>query len=185
MSKKYQGHLLIANPSNPYDDLSRSVILVATHANNIAVGLQINLEHTEINLSDVAQKIGILLHTNDPLYYGGSMNISKIHVVHSLDWRGLGTVALNKELGITNDISILTDIADGQGPMYYKACAGYWFWDNGRLDAELNPRNTELDLSHKWETIPADIDNVFETAVEEMWPRSIKSVAQHKVNAWF
>lgn len=185
MSKKYQGNLLIANPSNPVDELSRSVILIVTHANTIAVGLQLNLEHIETNLSNVTQQIGIPLHSEDPLYFGGSMNTNKIHVVHSLDWRGLSTVALNKEIGITNDISILVDIADNQGPMYYKACAGYWFWDNGRLDAELNTQSAEHNHPHKWEVIPANIDNVFESPVEDMWSNAIKSVAKHKIDAWF
>jgi len=182
---KYAGNLLIANPSNPQDEFSRSVILLVTHTDNVAVGLQVNLEHTETDLSTVAHNIGIPLRTNDPLYFGGNQSVNKIHVIHSLDWKGISTVALNKEIGITNDISILAAIADGQGPMYYKACAGYWFWGDGRLDHQLNPRGREMYEPHKWELIPATIDNVFEDSVEDMWAKGLKSVARQKIAAWF
>jgi len=81
--KRYTGHLLISNPSNPDDELKRSVILVVTHTDEIAIGLQINLENEETNLANVSQSVGINYTGNEPLYYGGNMSTNKIHIVHS------------------------------------------------------------------------------------------------------
>lgn len=182
---KYAGNLLIANPSNPIDELSRSVILLVTHTDSVAVGLQINLKSNETDLDNVAQNIGIPLHTNDSLYYGGNMSPNKIHVIHSLDWQGISTVKLTKEIGITNDISILTALGQGQGPRYYKACAGYYFWADGRLDQQLSRKNREIHEPHKWEIISANIDTVFDDDVENMWQNSLKQLTRQKINDWF
>ena len=43
--KKYPGYLLLANPNNPRDELSKSVLLIVTHTNNIAIGLRLPALH--------------------------------------------------------------------------------------------------------------------------------------------
>jgi putative AlgH/UPF0301 family transcriptional regulator len=182
--KKYSGQLLIANPSNPQDELSRSVLLLVTHTENLAIALQINSPHQEALLKDISQGMGIPYDGYDPLYYGGNISVNKIHVVHSLDWRGMGTVPLTKELGITQDISILTAISQDQGPYYYKACTGYWLWEDGRLDEMLDPRSVQPRELYRWETLPANLENVFEIDSEEMWEICLEKAAKHKIDSW-
>jgi putative AlgH/UPF0301 family transcriptional regulator len=182
--KKYAGQLLIANPGNQGDELSRSVLLLVTHTESIAIALQINLPHQEALLSDISHGMGIPYSGNDPLYYGGNISVNKIHVVHSLDWRGVGTVPLTKELGITQDISILTAISQNQGPYYFKACTGYWLWEEGRLDEMLDPRNSQPREPYKWEVLPANLETVFEIEPEEMWETCLERAARYKIDTW-
>lgn len=183
IKKKYPGYLLLANPNNPRDELNKSVLLIVTHTNNVAVCLQINNPLEDINLQTVAGNIGIDYPTADPLYYGGNIAQNKIHVVHSLDWRGMSTVKLNDRLAVTNDISVLAAISQGEGPEYYRACAGYWLWENGRLDQQLDPKFKGE--PHKWEISPATINNVFNGEGPEQWRNAIDEAAKFQVNAWF
>jgi putative transcriptional regulator len=182
--KKYQGHLLVANPSNPKDELEKSVILIVTHTPTLGIGLQINNPHTELSLAKVAENIGLEYSGDEPVYYGGNMNQNKIHVIHSLDWRGLSTVPMTKELGITNDISVLAAIAAGEGPRYFKACSGYWLWDDGRLDIQLDPRNQLEHEPHKWEIVPVTTQNLFKVDPEVQWQTAVEECAKYKINAW-
>jgi hypothetical protein len=182
--KKYQGQLLVANPKNPRDGLYGSVILLLSHTDQISVGVQINHRMKEINLADVANGIGIWYEGADPLYHGGNVGTGKVHVIHSLDWQGLSTTKINKELGVTNDISILSAISNGEGPEYFRACAGMWMWEGNILDHQLDPKKSDTVL-HRWEIAPSTMENVFEEEEDNQWYSVLENSARMQVNSWF
>jgi len=175
---------LVSNPLNPRDELEQSVILIVTHTDQLGIGLQINNPQEDLDLGKISTGMGLPFYSKDPVYYGGNMNQNKIHVIHSLDWRSLSTVQLTKDIGITNDISILSAISQGEGPEFYKACSGYWLWEEGRLDIQLDPRNHLEHEPHKWEIAPANINNVFKIHPDELWERSIEASARYHTSTW-
>lgn len=183
--KSKVGNLLIANPSNPEDELDKAVILIVTHNESLAIGLQINRINLESNLSIIAQNLGIPYYNPDPIYCGGNIATNKIHMVHTLDWRGLGTVPISRYLGVTNDISILAAIEQNQGPRYYKACAGYWLWEDSRLDLQLESKIRTEEEPHKWEIIPANLTNVFEVDADLTWGYCLENAIKAKVDQFF
>jgi putative AlgH/UPF0301 family transcriptional regulator len=182
--KKYVGNLLIANPTNPDDELSRSVLICLTHTENVGIGLQINRIHTDTNLGIVANNLGIIGCTDEPLWVGGDTAADKVHIVHSLDWRGLGTVPLTKHIGVTQDISILAAISQGLGPRYFKACTGYWMFEDGVLDLQLS-KKTNPENPVKWETLPATIETVFLTDPEILWETCLQNSIITRVKEYF
>ena len=180
--KKYPGYLLVANPNNPRDELSKSVLLVANHTGNLGIGLQINNPMEDINLETVANNIGMACSRNDPLWYGGNIATNKIHVVHSTDWKGITTVKLSDEIYVTNDVSVLAAISLGEGPKFFRACAGYWLWEDGRLDRMLDPKDREE--THKWEVTPATLESVFNGEGPDQWRDCLDKAAKYQVSAW-
>jgi putative transcriptional regulator len=182
--KSFQGHLLVANPNNPRDELSRAVVLLVTHTNDKCVGIQINNPVTDPDLQTISANIGIDFTGSDPLWYGGSVGTNKIHVVHSTDWSGLSTIKINDEISVTNDISVLAALSRGEGPNLFRACAGYWVWEDGELDHQLDPKNTDR-TTHKWETVEATVDNVFDGEGPEQWRKVIEESARQQVSSWF
>lgn len=181
--KKYPGYLLVANPNNPRDELGKSTILVVTHTDRLAIGLQLNNPLEDINLKTVTDNIELEYYGQDHLFYGGNIGQNKIHVVHSVDWCGLSTVKLNDQIAVTNDISILCAIAAGEGPEHFRACAGYWLWEDGKLDAMLDPYNKHE--PHKWEIVPATVDNSFTGEGPEQWRSALDLCAKYQVRSWF
>lgn len=181
--KKYSGYLLVANPNNPRDELAKSVLLCVNHTGNLAIGLQINNQLVDIDLSTVAFNLGMDFPSNAPLWYGGNIASNKIHVVHTNDWRGITTVKLNDEISVTNDISVLAAISRGDGPEYFRACAGYWLWEDGRMDKMLDPRDKEDPM--KWEVVPATMDLIFDGEGQDQWRIALERAAKHQVDAWF
>lgn len=178
------GKLLIANPTNPEDDLARSVLFCTTHTKNIAIGLQVNRLNDDIDLSTVAYHLGIEYYGSEPVWYGGNISRDKIHIIHSLDWRGISTVPLTEHIGVTSDIGILAAIARDKGPRLFKACAGYWLFDNGRLDKHLSKIKDPND-PFKWEVVDADIDTVFLLDYQYLWEECLQSLIVNKVKYYF
>jgi putative transcriptional regulator len=177
------GHLLIANPLNPKDDLSRAVMLIVSHTPQMSVALQINNLIEELDLKIVSQGLGLDYHFSDPLFYGGNNHTHKIHLVHNSGWEGPTTVHLTDEISVTSDVSVLQAISEGTGPDHYRACAGYWIWKNGFLATQLDPRSTSD--PHKWEVTPATMENVFKGSGADQWHTALEDCARYQVSEWF
>jgi len=189
-TERYQGYALVANANNPRDDLYRSVILLVSFGNqthlhsNVAVGIQINKPLVNMTLQEIAVNLNIE-YTNpqaDHLYYGGSGNSGRIHIIHTPDWSGDNTVMLNKDISVTSDISILNAIAHGYGPSQYRACAGHWMWNQSDLDEQLSSNNTD---PHNWEIAPASKELVFEYDNADQWRQGLLEAAHHTASQWF
>jgi putative transcriptional regulator len=182
--KNYQGYLLAANPSNPRDGLDRAVILILSHTHDTAIGLQINMPFDTLTIDSISENLGIAIDSTDSVYQGGSNNVNKISVVHSTDWTGMSTILLTEHLAVTNDISVLAAISRGEGPEYFRACAGYWMWDSRQLEDQLDPKTNQR-TRYKWEAVPAKPSDVFDCNGGDQWRTVLEACARHQVAAWF
>jgi putative AlgH/UPF0301 family transcriptional regulator len=183
IDKNYQGQLLVSNPRNPVDELASSVIFVLTHSEKMAVGLQINQRIDNLDLQTVAHGLGIWHDGSDPVYSGGNMGINKIHVVHTQDWMGINSSPVTSDLAVTNDISIIAAISQGDGPEYFRACAGFWLWEAGVLERQMNPQDTSV--VHRWETLSPSIEALFEREENDQWRHCLELSARSQVDLWF
>jgi putative transcriptional regulator len=183
MSKKnLVGELLVANPLNPKEGLAHSVILVVSHTNNGSLGLQLNCPIKTMPLNTVFAQIGLRYNGNDFVHQGGPTNPGKIHMVHSLDWRGLTTIEIAPNIGMTNDISVLTALTNNEGPEHFRACAGVLPWMDTVLEDQLNSRSK---TEYKWEIAPANLSTVFEYDELDQWHKCVEASAREQVNRWF
>lgn len=184
----YSGHFLISHPNNPPDELARSVLILVNHSGSSAVGIQLTTRMLNVSLKDVSENIGI--DTSDsrsrldvPLYYGGLHGSHRVQVVHTSDWRGMTTIPINRELSVTNDLSILTALSHGDGPSKFRACAGYDAWEDYKLDNQLD--NSCDDVTHRWEIAPGTADIAFDFEHDEQWRQSLMRAAQFTTAQWF
>jgi putative transcriptional regulator len=175
------GQLLVANPLNPKDGLDHSVILVVSHSPSGSIGLRINSPAKSLQLKTVFDQLGLFYDGNEPVYHAGHLSMQKIHMIHSLDWQGMTTVVMAPNIGITSDVSVLTAICRGEGPEYFRACAGTLAWDEGSLDQQLDPR---ADAAFKWELAPANINTVFESDSLDQWHKCVEASAKDQVSKW-
>jgi len=181
--ESYVGKLMIARPTNPKNEYYRGVQLIVTDTPNVVVGLQINRPHLDLTLTKVTRNIGIDHEGDQPIYFGGYENPHKIHVIHSLDWSGISTVALTDHIGLTNDISVLMALSRGEGPEHFRACAGYWVWQRDRFDREITD-TVHPDEKDRWETMPASLETVFLTDADQQWHTCIEQLAKNRVSEW-
>lgn len=178
------GSLVIAHPLYPERDLKRSVVLVTGVDGVGQVGICINKPFVGVDFNTVMSNAGLSSGYDEPLYRGGEISTNRVFVVHSLDWSSPSTVMLTKDIGLSTDLSILAAISQCQGPEYFRACAGYYFWE-GRQLLEQTEGVEPWGAHHMWSHIPATIENLFEVEAEVQWFKSLDSAAKLSVSAWF
>ena len=185
--KRYPGQLLVANPNNPNDELARAVILLVSHSNDIAIGLQINkVTDDPNNLQVISDNMGIDIPGNDPIYFGGGMVNSKVHIIHSTDWMGLSTQKINDDIAVTNDLSVLAALSRGEGPRQYRAVSGHWTWTGHDLDISLASHIPDHSIvRHRWELAPPSTNIIFDYDSDDQWRTALDASTRHQVNTWF
>ena len=185
MIGEYRGHLIAANPANPDDEDKNAVIFMITHNQDIALGLRIDRMIYDYDLAHVCGQSGLEYVQSDPVFYGGKHGANRIHVIHSLDWSGVGTLRISDELGVTNDVSILYAISEDEGPEHYRACAGHYLWNHGTFNEQIDPKNYPSRDLHRWEAIPATYESIFNFEGVEQWKHVLKESAKFQAHLWF
>ena len=180
--KSYKGHLLAANPSNPRDPLHGSVIIMVAHTPIITFGIQINQPSKDFNLSSLCSGIGLWYDGEDTGYYGGNMKTEKVHVVHTKDWMGMTSQDITDDLAVTSDISVLTALCAGEGPSSFRACAGFWAWEQGTLERQMDTKNNSA--VHRWEAVPATTQLVFDKSGTDQWHEVLSASGQFQISNW-
>lgn len=181
----YLGYLIAAHPSNPRDELYKSVMLIVRYTNEVTVAVKLNTPHPELTLDRVFESIKLDNYSDCPIFFGGVHQTNKIHVIHSLDWQGITTMPLTSDIGITHDISVIAALSKNQGPEYFRACAGYGSWDTEHFNTQLDPTSLRNKTSfHNWEVCPATIENTFLIDPQDQWKEVLEQSARYAVNSW-
>ena len=143
----------------------------------------VNKPTKSLTLENIMTAVGIESRKQDKVFLGGPIETHRVNIVHSLDWSSLSTIRINKDIGITNDISVLAAIQEGFGPALYRTCLGLAVWADGQLEAECNgePPWRQED---RWLYAPANLESVFNLTNDEQWQSCIEIVAKNQVSSW-
>lgn len=188
---RYSGKILATSPSNDLEDDEHQTILAVSHTLDLIIGIQFNHIIPEHTLQHVSAKIGIDLPGLDPLWFGGPRSQDKIHVIHSTDWMGTSSVTITPDIAVTNDISILAAISEGEGPTDYRACAGFWSWPTDDFVKSMSNRrfrNSQGIIRNplSWEPVPATPELIFGLqAGATQWQRVLTASAEHQAAKFF
>jgi putative transcriptional regulator len=187
-NKSLAGNILVAQPKSTNGHFQKSVVLVAQHGPAGAWGVILNKEAKALNLQNVMAAAGIdypdrlmrIPGKNGPIFIGGPVEQTRVHVVHTMDWFSSSTIEITPGIGITGDISILAAIAAEEGPEMWRIGVGLAAWSAGQLDGEqsgLAPWTPD----HTWLTCPATTDLVLSGGGEEQWQRCIDACVSNKI----
>jgi putative transcriptional regulator len=157
------GRLLIASPDMRDPRFDHAVIVVVRHDRGGALGLVINMPAGERPLAEILAAIGET-GAGDmkvPVLVGGPVQPEVALVLHSAEYRGSGTLAIDGRLAVTGDRQILRDMAANTGPQKSLLCLGYAGWAPGQLDAEME--------HNVWFTAPEDPALVFDADRDKVW----------------
>lgn len=160
-----KNHILIAMPhlQDPY--FGRSVVFIAEHTEEGAMGLIVNkpFEDPELKqlFTDVFEDKQSLLKVVPKVYFGGPVMIERGILLHSGNYNTEGTLSVTQDFGITSHKSILEDIADDKGPKQFKLMLGHAGWTSGQLEKEIEDGD--------WLLQETTIDFIFKTPSQAMW----------------
>ena len=157
------GQLLIASPDMGDPRFDHAVILVVRHDSDGAFGLVINMPVGERPLAELLAAIGETGAGDGkvPVFVGGPVQPEVALVLHSAEYRGSGTLAVDARIALTGSPQILRDMAAKSGPQKSLLCFGYAGWAAGQLDAEME--------HNVWFTAPEDPALVFDAARDKVW----------------
>lgn len=178
------GKLLIAQPKNQEGHFAKTVVLVAQHSMNGAWGVVVNRTARSLTMSSIMKAAGIDSKSDEPIYVGGPVEPTRVHVVHSMDWSSSGTLRITDDIGITGDLSVLAAIAANEGPQFYKAGVGLAVWSPGQLDGEMSGEEPWTP-KHQWLTIDSSISLALTGNGDEQWQRAINACVNHRVSELF
>lgn len=178
------GQLIIAQPRSQDNNFSKTMVLIAQHSVAGAWGVIVNKQAKTIDMSTVMSVVGIDYESDIPIYIGGPVEPTRVHVIHTLDWISNSTLKISDDIGITGDVSILAAISQNQGPRLYRAGVGLSVWGAGQLEGEqagLAPWNE----SHQWLTTPATVELCLTGTGDEQWQQAIDASINQRISDLF
>jgi putative transcriptional regulator len=130
-----RGKLLIASPALVDPNFHRTVILIAEHTGEGAMGLVLN-RPAETLVADVVPDLSELADEDAPVYFGGPVASDSVIVLAEFDDPELAGVLLEGDLGfVGSESGEVSDVAEGvrRARIY----AGHAGWGPGQLEDEL------------------------------------------------
>ena len=183
--QNYTGQLLASHPKRRDPYLRRSAVLIIDHDAGGAIGLQINKRYANnVSVNTVMNNLGLQISDDQPLFHGGAESPNRIHVVHSLDWHTASTIKLSDNIGISNDMSVLTAISEDEGPEYFRVVAGFTRWLPNQLDGEITGA-TPWNITHSWSSSPVTFETVFELDDVDQWWCIHDHASKQQIANWF
>lgn len=169
-------HFLIAMPAMEDKYFAKSLIYIAEHNEQGALGIIVNrpidmtlstlLKHielpqeTEVDEVVVADGAPVAIGEmgNMPVFFGGPVQTDRGFVLHRPLGAWQATLAVNDHIGLTTSRDVLQSVGRRGRPTDMVITLGYSGWGGGQLESEL--------AQNAWLTVRADARILFELPYE-------------------
>jgi putative transcriptional regulator len=170
----YAGQLLIAAPSLQGSLFEQSVILMAQHSRDGALGIVINKPLAERTIAGLLVAFGVDaadVTGNVRVFLGGPVSPEIGFVVHSAAYHLADTIDIDGKVALTVAPDVLRDIGHGRGPAKSLVAFGYAGWGPSQLDGEI--------ARGDWYTTAEEVALVFDADRAKVWT---EAMARHKAD---
>jgi putative transcriptional regulator len=158
-----QGHLLVSSPALLDPNFRRTVILVAHHDEDGAMGLVLT-RPSDARVDEAVPVLSELPGAQDVVYMGGPVQPEAYMVLAEFDDVTEAAAAVVGDIGFMPAEADPDDLSIRRIRVY----AGYAGWGAGQLEAELEEPS--------WIIVPAEPADAFATDPDELW----RTVLQRK-----
>jgi putative transcriptional regulator len=154
-----RGRLLIASPVLIDPNFHRTVVLIAEHTDEGAMGLVLN-RPAETLVAEAVPDLSELADSGAPVYVGGPVAADSVIVLAEFDEPSLAGVLLEDDLGfVASTGGDLEGVAGGVRRA--RVFAGHSGWGPGQLEAELE--------EDSWIVEPPRREEIFSEDPEQLW----------------
>jgi putative transcriptional regulator len=154
-----RGTLLLASPALLDPNFHRTVILIAEHTDNGAMGLVLN-RPAETTVAEAVPDLAQIAGPDEPIHVGGPVASEAVIVLAEFEDHGLAGVLLEGDIGFVGSVGEDLE-ALAAGVRRARVFAGHAGWGPGQLDAELEQES--------WIIEPPLPDEIFTADPEELW----------------
>ena len=166
------GRLLIAMPALVSSPFAQSVIFLCAHSTEDgAMGLVVNRRLGQPGFDELLEQLGVAPRPprrRIMLCAGGPVENSRGFVLHSADWTGDGSLAVDESVVLTASLDVLKVIAGGAGPRHALLALGHATWAPGQLEQEIH--------QNAWLAAPSNDAIVFGSDHDSKWRRALGSL---------
>jgi putative transcriptional regulator len=150
--------LLIASPSLLDPNFHRTVVLIAHHDQQGAMGVVLN-RPTTTTIGEALPDVEEILDPDEPVYAGGPVATDGVMILAELTDPSLAALRVDDDLGF---IAVeADDLAIAAATRRARAFAGHAGWGPGQLESELE--------EEAWFVEAARREDAFTTAPEQLW----------------
>jgi putative transcriptional regulator len=154
-----RGRLLIASPVLVDPNFHRTVVLIAEHTDEGAMGLVLN-RPAETLVAEAVPDLSELADSGAPLYVGGPVAADSVIVLAEFDDPSLAGVLLDGDLGFVGGGA--DDFAEVAGGLRRaRVFAGHSGWGPGQLEGELE--------EEAWIVEPPRREEIFSEDPDALW----------------
>ena len=155
-------HFLIAMPAMTDPYFSRTLVYIAEHNDQGALGVIVN-RPIDMSLATLFEKIDLPLEARGfadlPVFFGGPVQTDRGFVLHRPVGEWQSTLAINQHVGLTSSRDVLLAVAREGQPQDIMVTLGYSGWSAGQLEQEL--------AQNAWLTVPAEARILFDLPYED------------------
>src|SRR3954463_14960851 len=153
-----RGKLLVASPSLLDPNFSRTVVLIAEHGDEGAMGIVLN-RVSEIDAGDAAPPLADLIEPGELVHAGGPVQPTAVMVVAEFDDPATAATLVLDRVGFVGADADFEELAaDVTRARVFAGMAG---WGPGQLEAEIERDD--------WIVEPATADDVFTGEPDALW----------------
>lgn len=153
-----RGQLLIASPTLGDPNFRRSVVLVADHGEEGAMGIILN-RPLDTTVGDTLPDLTDLVEPDQPLYQGGPVQLSAVLVLAEWDDPSVAADLILGDVGFATNQHGLEDLATAARRA--RAFVGYAGWGPGQLEGEVERED--------WIVEPAQAGDLLAEDPEDLW----------------
>ncbi|MBM2574990.1 YqgE/AlgH family protein [Jannaschia sp. Os4] len=139
--QRLTGRLLIAMPGVQDVAFRRSVVMICAHSPHGAMGLVVNRPAPDMTLRRLLLELGRRSDRTPfghRVHAGGPVQVERAFVLHGPDHdEGAETLKVSDDFYMTSSRSILSEVAEGRGPVDPLIAMGYSGWGPQQLEDEL------------------------------------------------
>lgn len=153
-----KGKLLLASPALEDPNFVRSVVLIAEHDDEGAMGLVLN-RPAEVTVGDSAPELEELVDAREPLYVGGPVQPTAVIVLAAFTDPGAAGLLISDDVGF---LSAQIDLADSRDATHHaRVFAGHAGWGPGQLDEELEREDWIVETPRPDELFSSEPDGLW------------------------
>jgi putative transcriptional regulator len=155
-----RGHLLVAAPSLVDPNFVRTVVLIAEHSEDGAMGVVLN-RASESSIGEVVPDLSSLIDDDELVFAGGPVQADGVMVLAEFDDPADAAMPIDGELGFVAVEAETDEISAARA----RAFAGHAGWGPGQLEAELEEET--------WFVAPFEREDAFTDEPDELWSAAL------------
>jgi len=156
------GQLLVASPTMGDPNFARTVVAIANHDEDGALGIVLN-RPSETEVVEAVPELEDVVDADEVVFVGGPVQPASIVVLAEFEDPGEAAYLVVDGIGLVSDRTGLDRL--GVATARRRVFAGYTGWGPGQLEAELERED--------WILEPVRPDDVFDEDPGDLWGRGL------------